>query len=104
MTWETFPNNGISVVGPTGPMDLRVVWDSDGCDVCYVCDTDGDNGNTFARMIACAPDLIERCADLCSEICIHGESLPEGILPLVERCVEVMSRSVSKKRSHGHGR
>jgi hypothetical protein len=53
--WTTEPDNEVDLRNGTA----RIVWsDLSGYDVAYVLPLDGDKGNSNARLIAAAPDLL----------------------------------------------
>lgn len=72
--WLTVRDNSISLP----PFDLRIVWSEKHGDICYVQDDDGDNGNSNARLIAAAPELLEALRGL---LLLH-QSHPGQLEPL----------------------
>lgn len=57
--WRTMRDNFISGSSLRGQLEsARVVYSERGFDVAYCPPTDGDNGNTNARLIAAAPALL----------------------------------------------
>jgi hypothetical protein len=85
--WETHPNNSIKLGFPTGGEDnLRVVFQRGGSDIAYVVSTLEDNGNANARLIACAPTLLDACERMWLEAKGSNDYVPEPVFQAARFC------------------
>lgn len=85
--WQTHPKNAIKLVGPLGgPDTFRIVFDPTGSDIAYVVPTLEDNGIANAKLIACAPALLDACQRMWLEAKGSKDYVPEPVFQAARLC------------------
>ena len=95
--WSTKADNHVALsFAEFAPESYRIVWQENEGDIAYVLATDDDNGNSNARLIAAAPDLLDALKK--AHAFLRSFNVPEceQFGPLDLECLDYLERAIKR--------